>query len=689
MTDATRLSMLEEAMQLHRAGDLHAAESLYRKLLTQNPGDPDALHLLGLLAHQAGHSDQAVLLIRAAISRMPTSFDYHTNLGLVLNKLGRIEESLAAYQSALKLRPDSALCRNEIGVALAGMGKNVDAIAAFESAIAADPTYAEAYNNLGVLRQYMSEIDAAEVAYRLAIQHQPNYSEAMSNLASLCEMRSRSDEAEQLLRAAIALQPNSPGSHNNLGNVLQRTDRLDAAEDEFRAALSLNPNYCEAMINLASCLKDSGQLDESLAQFDRVVAQFPTHKVAASARINTMHFMPAFSAADLQLELADWNERFAKTPANLPPHRNKPDPNKRLRIGYVSADLREHVVGWNLLPLLQQHDKAQFEIFAYDTGARKDAMTDKLAENCDHWRSLVGRTDEEAAQAIREDGIDLLVDLALHTSQNRLSIFALKPAPVQLTYLAYCGSTGMPAIDYRFSDPYMDPPGTDLSLYAERTVRLPRTFWCYNPTESPNVSSLPAQVNGFVTFGCLNNFAKVSPPALRLWMSILQDVPGSRLLMYAPAGRAVEKIRRQFAAAGIDSARLEFVGRQSRPDYFNTYNRIDIALDPFPYGGGITTCDALWMGVPVISLIGKTAVGRGGFSILSNLDLARLACDLPKKYRQTAIALANDLPVLTALRAELRDRMRSSPLMDAPRFARDVEAAYRRMWREYCRNKPV
>ena len=492
MNDATRLSMLEEAMQLHRAGDLHAAESLYRKLLAQNPGDPDALHLLGLLAHQAGHSDQAVLLIRAAISRMPTSFDYHTNLGLVLNKLGRIEESLAAYQSALKLRPDSALCRNEIGVALAGMGKNVDAIAAFESAIAADPTYAEAYNNLGVLRQYMSEIDAAEVAYRLAIQHQPNYSEAMSNLASLCEMRSRSDEAEQLLRAAIALQPNSPGSHNNLGNVLQRTDRLDAAEDEFRAALSLNPNYCEAMINLASCLKDSGQLDESLAQFDRVVAQFPTHKVAASARINTMHFMPAFSAADLQLELADWNERFAKTPANLPPHRNKPDPNKRLRIGYVSADLREHVVGWNLLPLLQQHDKTEFEIFAYDTAGRKDEMTEKLAENCDHWRSLVGQSDEESAQAIREDGIDLLVDLALHTSQNRLTIFALKPAPVQLTYLGYCGSTGMPAIDYRLSDPYMDPPGTDLSMYAEQTFRLPRTFWCYNPKESPDVSPLPA-----------------------------------------------------------------------------------------------------------------------------------------------------------------------------------------------------
>jgi predicted O-linked N-acetylglucosamine transferase (SPINDLY family) len=384
-------------------------------------------------------------------------------------------------------------------------------------------------------------------------------------------------------------------------------------------------------------------------------------------------------------ELGRWNRQHAEPLKKfIQPHANSRDADRRLRIGYVSADFRDHAVGRNVLPLLREHDHRQMEIFCYSNVVRADALTDQLRRYADAWRGIVGLSDSQAATLIRQDGIDILVDLALHTAKKGLTVFAHKPAPVQVTYLGYCSSTGMDAMDYRLSDPYLDPSDSDLSIYTEQTIRLPETYWCYSvagPTPEP--SRPPAAAAGYVTFGCLNNFAKVSP-ALDLWAEILQSVPRSRLIVHSYPGAHLDAVRERFAGKGISPDRLEFPSRQPWPQYVRTYGRIDIALDPFPWGGGITTCDALWMGVPVVSLVGRTAVGRGGASILSNVGVPELIARTPQQYVQIAKGLAEDLPRLAELRRTLRGRMQASPLMDAPRFARNVEAAYRQIWRAWC-----
>ncbi|HMD55024.1 MAG TPA: hypothetical protein VKJ65_10795, partial [Phycisphaerae bacterium] len=405
-----------------------------------------------------------------------------------------------------------------------------------------------------------------------------------------------------------------------------------------------------------------------------------------SSFLYTLHFHPAYSTKAICHELVNWRQRHASPLKKfIRPHTNDRDPERRLKIGYVSPDFYAHVVGWNLLPLFQQHNHEQWEIFAYSAVVRPDEWTRKIRSCCDVWRDIAGIDDQKATQMIRDDKIDILIDLALHTAGNRLLIFAQKPAPVQVTWLGYPGSTGLETIDYRLSDPYLDPPQTDLSVYSEQTVRLPETYWCYQPGGPVSESApLPALSTGFITFGCLNIFAKVSPAILELWSQILQAIPKSRLLIHSNHGTHLNKVRELFGQKGISADRIEFIGRQPWPNYINTYNRIDISLDPLPYNGGITTCDSLFMGVPVVSLSGQTAVGRAGKSILSNIGLPELVAQKPEEYVEIAVELANDLPRLAKLRRTLRQRMESSPLMDAKRFARNVEAAYRDMWRKWC-----
>jgi len=344
-----------------------------------------------------------------------------------------------------------------------------------------------------------------------------------------------------------------------------------------------------------------------------------------------------------------------------------------------------HPVGRFLLPLFEKHDHSRFEIICYSTGAVPDAVTARLAAAADTWREVAGFPDEKLAQLIRSDGIDILVDLSLHMGDNCLPVFARKPAPVQVTYLAYCSTSGLDAMDFRISDPFLDPPGMDETVYCEKTIRLPRTYWCYEPAiEVVPIGELPALKSGFITFACLNNFGKISGASWKAWQQILSRVPGSNLLINAPPGRHCEKIRQQFAKTGIEPNRLSFVELADPKIYFQRYNGIDIALDPFPYCGGTTTCDALWMAVPVVTLHGQTAVGRGGVSILNNVGLPELIAKNENEYVKIAIDLAGNLAKLKELCATLRDRIQVSPLMDAVGFAREMESAYRHMWRGWC-----
>ena len=462
----------------------------------------------------------------------------------------------------------------------------------------------------------------------------------------------RLDDSIAVCRQAIALNPTSPGIRNNLGNALKESGQLDEAIAAFREAVALRPDYSEVDSNL----------------------------------VYTLHFHPAYDARTIAAEHSRWNLQHAEPLKKfIQPHANDRDPDRRLRIGFVSPDFREHPVGRFLLPLFERHDKCQVEIFAYAQIGMPDAVTRRFQSYTDGWRKIVGLSNAQVAEMIRQDRIDILVDLTMHMANSRLLVFAAKPAPVQVTYLAYCSTTGLETIDYRLSDPYLDPPGGDESVYSEQTIRLPETYWCYQPIIEPReIGPLPALQQGRVTFGCLNNFCKVVEPTMMAWAAILRAVPNSRLLLHAHEGSHRQRLHECFERESVEAKRVEFAGFMPAGKYFDLHRKIDIALDTVPYGGGTTTCDALWMGVPVVSLVGKTAVGRGGLSIMSNIGLQDLTAHSVEEYVLIATKLASDLPGLAALRSTLRRRMEQSPLMDAGRFAGNVEAAYRQMWRAWC-----
>ena len=435
-------------------------------------------------------------------------------------------------------------------------------------------------------------------------------------------------------------------------------------------------------------VKDLGLIDQAISCYRRAIECEHNWRMASNL-LYSLHLHPASTPASLFVEHRKWNESYAQALApQAPVYPNDPDPDRRLRVGYVSPDFREHPVGRFIAPLLAHHDHTKFEIYCYACAARLDAMSQRIEEYADVWRDIVGMTHDRLERQIREDRIDLLIDLSLHGEGNRLAVFARKPAPVQATYLAYSSTSGLSTIDYRLTDPWLDPVGVGDEFYSEKPIRLPRSYWCYEADENtPDIAPPPSKHNGFITFGCFNNFCKMSAPALHAWRQILSQIPDSRLVLHARGKSARQRVSGFFSRQGIDPSRLSFSGFLSREQYFRQYGQIDIALDPFPYSGGTTTCDALWMGVPVVSLAGATAVSRGGLSILSNVGLPELVAKTPEQYVHVALESATDRARLEHLRTSLRSMMRASPLMNAPQFARDVEAAYRMMWRAWCKMK--
>jgi len=530
----------------------------------------------------------------------------------------------------------------------------------------------------------------AELMCRQILTHDPNRPEVFNTLAIIAHQTRRLPESLVLFQRAIELDPALPEPLYNMANVHRDLGDFESAIEAYRKALALRPDFTPAINNLANALKQTGRLDESRAAYERALAIQPNPRIASSL-VYGMYFDPRFTAQDIAAGHAKWNATYAEPLANSRiEHVNDRTADRKLRIGYVSPDFRNHPVGRFLLPLLSHHDRERFEIFCYSDVRRPDSTTAQLETCAATWRDTAGIPDEALAAQIRDDRIDILIDLTMHMEGNRLLVFARKPAPVQVTYLAYCGTTGLPAIDYRISDPYLDPPGSDESIYAERTIRLSKTYWCYAPPpEAPDVGPLPMTQNQYVTFGCLNNFSKVTPAAQELWRKILAQTPGSRLILSAHEGAHRARVADLFAEANIDPARIEFTGVLPFADYLAQYNRIDIALDPIPYPGGTTTLDALCMGVPVITLPGSTAVSRAGVSILSNLGMPELIARSPEDYVQIATPLARDLARLVDLRATLRPRLLACPLTDAVAFAKDFESKLRDMWQSWCNGSHV
>ncbi len=654
-----------------------AAEAALRRALELDPGFAPAWNRLGHLLADT-HPDQAEAALRRAIELDPELVAAHFNLGNLLCER-RPDEAAQALRRAVALKPDFAVAWVNLAHTLAKTHRE-EAEAAAREAVALAPGLADAHYNLGTLIG-VARPDEAASALRRAVVLQPDHRLAWHHLGLVLKGE-RLHEAEAALRRAIELDRTDPATHAVLGNVLLDMGRLDESVASYRETLAL-----------ASATNDRSN-DIVIAHYDLIFAlAFQTDDPQAlldeCRRFAACFEAPLIEAARTQPHDAPLLEAASRSaPHDAPPPREDAlAPGRRLRIGYVSPDFRSHCQALFTVPLLTHHDHAAFEIVCYASVAKPDAMTQHIKTLVDVWRDVHTLDDAALAQQIRDDRIDILVDLTMHMAAGRRLVFARRPAPVQLAWLAYPGTTGSTAMDYRLTDPWLDPagePGRD-ALYSERSLRLPDAFWCYEAQVAGlEVNALPAAAGAPLTFGCLNNPAKLTDHALRLWSGVLAAVPDARLLLLAPPGVPRETLRERARAQGIDPERVAFVGHQTRHQYLETYHRIDLALDSFPYNGHTTSLDAFWMGVPVVTRTGRSAASRGGWSIAANLGVPELVAHTDDEFVRIAVELARDRPRLAGLRAGLRARMEASPLMDAPRFAANIESAYRHMWLRHC-----
>ena len=642
--------LLTAALAHHRSGNLAEAAPLYGKILRIQPRHAAALHLLGAVAFQQGRTDEAGELAVRALAAKPEFPEALVNLGMVRRALGRLEEALDCFERALGLQPAYPDALNSLGLTLHALGRVGEAVDRYRQALRLRPDYPDALNNLGNARYALGDLEAAVASFRQALRVRPGFVDALINLGNALKDLGQAGEALVRYREALAFAPGMSLALNNLGNLFKDQGRIEEAVAHYRQALELRPDYADALSNLLFTLNCSDALS-------------PQALFAEHVRLGG-HLEARATAA--------------------PPPAAAGDPGRRRRIGYVSPDFRIHSVSWFFLPLLEAHDRAAVETFCYADVMVPDVMTGRLRALADHWLSTVGLSDEALAARIRADGIDILVDLAGHTAHNRLAVFARRPAPVQASWLGYPNTTGLRSIGYRLVDAVTDPEGEADALATETLIRLEGGFLCYRPpAEAPEPGPPPSLESGIVTFGSFNNPAKLSESTLDLWAELLKRLPAARLLLkgqsFGDAGTAAIT-RERFAGRGVDGGRLELVARiADAAGHLGAYRRLDIALDPIPYNGTTTTCEALWMGVPVVTLLGDRHAGRVGASLLGALGLGELVGRDREGYLGIAAALAADPARLAALRSGLRARMAGSRLCDAPAFARAVEAAYRAM----------
>jgi len=574
---------------------------------------------------------------------------------------------------------------------LAEAGRGAEAEAALRAILVEDSKHSQTLRRLAWIHYLRGEVPTAAKLLVASLERDPDHAEAHFNLGTVFRDLGQRKEAEASYRRGLALKPGSVEGYNNLGTLLEDMGRYDDAEASYRQAISMAPLLAHPYSNLGVLLKEAGKISEAISELRRAVALKSDLAAARSNLLYTLNYDETISYEAHFLEHKTWGASQITTAANdTSRFVNSRDPNRRLRVGYVSGDFRHHSVAFFLEPLIAAHDKRNVEVTLYSNDLRSDAVTARLKAHADHYVPIREMSDELAASRIREDGIDILIDLSGHTAGNRMALFARRPAPIQVTWLGYPNTTGLPTIDYRLTDAIADPPNDADVLSTERLVRLAHGFLCYRPLDHAGpVAPLPAATAGHVTFGSFNNFAKLSPQTIALWARILNAVPGSRLflkvLQFKDAG-VRQRCIATFAAHGITSDRLDLMGPLNEPSkHLEQYSHVDIALDPLPYNGVTTTCEALWMGVPVVTLRGDRHAARVGASILTTLGLPHLVAETPDEYVAIAAKLAGATGELAELRAGLRERMRQSPLCNAGGFAKEVELAYRTMWQNWCK----
>lgn len=673
---------------LFNSGQHAALESHARWLLSQYPDSGFVWKALGVALQMQGKD--AVPALEKAVQFLPDDAEAHNNLGFVLQERGQLDAAAASCRRALQIEPGYAEAHNNLGIALRDLGQLDDAFASYRQALAIRPDYAEAHTNLGNALQDIGQFDAAAASYRRALQIQPNLATAHNNLGNVLKVLGQLDAAEASCRRALALKPDYAEAHNNLGNALKELGRLDEAAASYRRALEFKSAYAEAHSNLGNTLLDLGQLDGAALSHRRAVECKPDCAKMHSNLLYADNFLVDQPQASQLAAAQCFGALVAHKARPFTTWNNVPEPDRCLRVGLVSGDFCDHPVGHfveGMLANLASNASGRLEIIAYHCHSGVDQITERIKASCHEWYSAVGISDADLARRIRDDGVDILIDLAGHTAHNCLPLFAWKPAPVQVTWLGYLATTGVAAIDYVFADAWT-LPDTEEKYFTEKIWRLPDSYLCFTPPAScAEVSPLPALSNTYITFGSFNNLIKINDAVVALWAKVLAAVPRSRLFLKSRQLKDASvrnSILERFARQGVDRERLILEGTVARAEYLTPFQRVDIALDPFPYPGITTSVENLWMGVPVLTLAGKSFLSRQGIGLLMNAGLPEWIADDADDYVSRAVSHASDLPSLSLLRNGLRQQVRASPIMDAPRFARHFEAALRGMWTDWC-----
>ena len=678
---------IEEALRRYEAGRMAECEDLCRAILLRRPHDSAASNLLGVTLIQRGELATAVELLEDAVRSAPGETAYRSNLAHALGDLGRIEEAEAQYRALADALPDSAPAHHNHGVILNQLGRSAEAQARFRRASELGPDNAETHHGLAVSLSRLGRYEEAAASQSRVVQLRPEDADAHGNLGNYLSRLGRHQEALRSLERAVALRPEDAGLRVNLGIAQADLHRYSEARDSYLKAIELQPELAEAHNNLGNALVALGQHDAARTCYVRAMELKPDFHDAHTNLIFLMDFLPRTTVAEMQAERRRWADRHAAVHrASRRPHTNRRDPERPLRVGYVSADFCNHSACLIFGPVIRRHQRPTFEVFCYSETVKEDTHTALVKACADRWCRSAGMTDDALAERIRADRIDILVDLSGHSAGNRLHVFARKPAPVQVHAWGHVTGTGLEAIDYLLADPVLIP-AEDRKHYAEQIFDLPCWACLEEPEGLPAPSPLPAASRGFVTYSSMNRSEKLTAATLSAWARILTAVPGARLLFkdraLDEAKTRIELLQR-LERVGIAPARVTLLGGTSRAEHVAVYQGIDIALDPFPQGGGVTTAEALWMGVPTVTIAGAVPPSRGTAALMSALGLREWVARDEQEYVRVATRAAGNLDELATLRASLRERLGRSPVGNPELYCRAVEAAYRTMWRRWC-----
>jgi len=649
------INLIQLARKHYIEGNLVQAEHVYRKILKKYPNNAGAYYELANVFQDKGQLNEAILYYKKAINIDPQFSGSYNNLGNVLRKDNQFREAICYYEKAITLAPN----------------------------------FAGSYYNLAQAMHDNGQFQEAITYYRRALQIDPNLGNAYYNLGNVFRETGQLQEALNCYHKALQISPNSIYAYNNLGNVLRETGQLQEALNCYHKALQINPLFADTYGNFANVLVDQGRLNEAEDSYRRALQIKPDFFAVYSNLLMLINYSSRYDARTIASEHLRFGKHvIEQLSLTTITHNNKRIPDRNLRIGYVSPDFRRHPVASFIEPVIAAHNRKNFEVFCYSNSSRHDETTERIQEYAHQWRDILRMSDQQATELIRNDEIDILVDLAGHTAGNRILLFARKPAPIQISWIGYLATTGLSTMDYKIVDNYTDPPGKTEQFHTENLIRLPESFLCYLPDkESPEVGPLPALSTGHITFGSFNNFAKVTSEVVTLWAEILNELPDSHLLLKGKSFHdkaTCQYAINMFTQRGIAAERITLQPSDPSPKHLESYNLVDIGLDTFPFNGAATTCEAMWMGVPVITLAGTAYHSSVGISLLSNVGITELIAKMPDEYVEIAVNLAKDLKKLKALREHLRDMIKNSPLCDSTRFTANLEMCYRKIWKTWC-----